>query len=318
MTHATEPRRSVLVVGATGYIGHAVVTEAVQNGHDVIAVTRSAPADHRFDGAEVVVADVTDPAALPGVFGRSIDVVISCLGCHSGTPKDFDDIDYRATLDILNAAIGNGAKQFILLSAICVRKPDLPLQLAKLKMEDALIRSGIDYAIVRPTAYFWVFEAQNRNIGKGLPGFLIGSGDEARHNPIAKEDLAEFMVGCIDNGERLNRVHIIGGPEVQGNIISYRDSLDMVFAALGKPPKYVSIPAWLYRAAIRTTRLIGKVWRRAAVLSEFMHITYYYLHDDMRAQGYGTRTFSDHLQQTIGQQHAVPADGSGNLGASAH
>lgn len=295
MTERIDEPKTVLIFGATGYIGNAVVTEAVHQGHQVIAVTRSTPEEGRFDGAEVVIADVTDPASLPGVFDRKIDSVISCLACHSGTAEDFDAIDYRATLSILNTAVENGAGEFILLSAICVRKPDLPLQLAKLKMEDALIRSGIDYAIVRPTAYFWVFEAQNRNIRNGRPGFVIGSGEQARHNPIAKEDLAEFLVDCIDHAERRNRVHIIGGPEVPGNIITYKDSLLMAFEAQGKEPRIVSIPSWAYMALIRITRLLGRFSRKIAVFSEFLHITYYYLHDDMRAPGYGNMTFRQHM-----------------------
>ena len=295
MTLDVENRKTVLVVGATGYIGSAVVAEAVARGYDVIAVTRSSNTDCRFDGADVVKADVTDPGSLPEIFSKKIDVVISCLACHSGLAEDFDNIDYRATLRILNAAIENGTTQFILLSAICVRKPDLPLQLAKLKMEDALIRSGINYTIVRPTAYFWVFEAQTRMIKNGRPGFVIGTGDQARHNPIAKEDLAEFLVGCIGNHERINRVHILGGPEVPENIITYRDSLLMVFESLDKEPKLVSIPGWLYMTLIRTTRFIGLFSRKIGVLSEFLHITYYYLHNDMRAPGYGTRTFKQHV-----------------------
>jgi len=298
MTTDISNGKTVLVVGATGYIGNAVVAESVRRGYDVIAVTRSMKTDSRFEGAEVVMADVTDPASLPVIFDRDIDIVISCLACHSGLAKDFDDIDYKATLRILKAAIENGAKQFILLSAICVRKPDLPLQLAKLKMEDALIRSGIDYTIVRPTAYFWVFEAQTKNIEAGRPGFLIGSGDQASHNPIAKEDLAEFMVGCIGNVDRMNRIHIIGGPEVPENIITYKDSLLMVFESLGKEPKLLSIPGWLYMALIRATRFIGLFSRKIGVFSEFLHITYYYLHDDMRAPGYGSRTFKQHVLDT--------------------
>lgn len=291
--------KTVLVVGATGYIGNAVVAEAVRQGYNVIAVTRSLKSDCQFHGAEIVLADVTDPAAVAELFSRRIDIVISCLACHSGLARDFDDIDYRATLGILNAALENGTKQFILLSAICVRKPDLPLQLAKLKMEDALIRSGIDYAIVRPTAYFWVFEAQTRNIESGKPGFVIGTGDQAIHNPIAKEDLAEFLVGCIDSSERMNRVHIIGGPEVPENIITYRESLMMVFESLGKGPRLLSIPSWLYMALIRATRFIGLFSRKAGVFSEFLHITYYYLHNDMRAPGYGSITFKQHLLDTV-------------------
>ncbi|MEO8445528.1 MAG: NAD(P)H-binding protein [Gammaproteobacteria bacterium] len=287
---------TVLVVGATGYIGNAVVAEAVRRGHDVIAVARSSrTSDHWPAGTEVVLADVSDPASIARAFNRKIDVVISCLACRSGLAQDFDDIDYKATLNVLNAAQENETGHFILLSAICVRKPDLPLQLAKLKMEDALIRSGIAYTIVRPTAYFWVFDSQTRNIEKGRPGFLIGTGDQARHNPIAKEDLAEFLVGCIGSSERVNRIHIIGGPEVPGNIVSYRDSLVMIFEAMGKEPKLVSIPGWLLLAVIRMTHVFGIFSRRIGVFSEFLKVTYYYSYNDMRAPGYGSTTIREHL-----------------------
>jgi divinyl chlorophyllide a 8-vinyl-reductase len=132
-------------------------------------------------------------------------------------------------------------------------------------------------------------------IEKGKPGFLIGSGDQARHNPIAKEDLAEFMVGCIGNSEHINRLYIIGGPEVPENTITYKDSLMMIFESLGKEPKLVRIPGWMYMAVIRITRFIGLFSRKIGVFSEFLHITYYYLHDDMRAPGYGSRTFKQHV-----------------------
>ncbi len=298
MNDDKKKAETVLIVGATGYIGSAVVAESVKQGYDVIAVTRSLKNDFQFEGAEVALADVTDPVSIAKVFSRKVDVVISCLGCRSGLARDFDAIDYKATLNVLNAAKKNGAAKFILLSAICVRKPDLPLQLAKLKMEDELIRSGIDYAIVRPTAYFWVFDAQSGMIEKGKPGFLIGSGDQANHNPIAKEDLAEFMVGCIDSSERINRIHIIGGPEVSENIVTYRDSLMMKFESMGKEPKLISIPSWLYMTVIRLTKFIGLFVRKIGVFSEFLHITYYYTHNDMRAPGYGSITLKQHLTDT--------------------
>jgi len=298
MNEDTKKRKTVLVVGATGYIGNAVVAESVQQGYDVIAVTRSLKTDCQFEGAEVVLADVTDPASIAKAFNRKIDIVISCLACRSGLPEDFDDIDYKATLRVLNAAKKNGTDQFILLSAICVRKPDLPLQLAKLKMEDELMRSGIDYTIVRPTAYFWVFDAQTRMIENGRPGYLIGTGDQACHNPIAKEDLAEFMVGCIGSSEHINRLFIIGGPEVPENIVTYKDSLLMIFESLGKEPKLVSIPGWMFTAVIHITRFIGLFSRKIGVFSEFLKIIYYYLENDMRAPGYGSITIKQHLMDT--------------------
>lgn len=293
---------TVLIVGATGYIGRAVVTESVRQGYKVIAVARSPKIDGQFDGAEVVLADVSDPASMAKVFDRKIDVVISCLACRSGLPKDFDDIDYKATLNVLNAALAGGTGRFMLLSAICVRKPDLPLQLAKLKMEDALIRSGIDYTIVRPTAYFWVFDSQTRRIAQGKPGFVAGTGNQACHNPIAKEDLADFMVSSIGDSERRNRIFILGGPEVPGNIITHKDSLLMIFEVLGKKPRIISVPDWLYMALIRSTWLVGLFTRRVAVFSAFLNVVHYYLVNDMRAPGYGSVTFRQYLTDTYGKK----------------
>lgn len=298
MTRAGANGRSVLIVGATGYIGSAVVAEAVRRGHDVTAVTRSRDTAGAFSGARVVVADVSDPASIATAFDRPVDVVISCLACRSGLPRDFDAIDYRATLNVLDASLAHGAGQFILLSAICVRKPDLPLQLAKLKMEDALIRSGIEYTIIRPTAYFWVFDSQMARIARGRRALLVGTGDEARHNPIAREDLAEFMVACIDADAHRNRIHILGGPEVPGNVVTYREALTMIFEVLGREPRFLRVPAWMFRLMIRLTRLVGHVSRPVGAFSELAHIVYYYLHDDMRAPGYGVITLREHLCAT--------------------
>jgi len=179
-----------------------------------------------------------------------------------------------------------------------VRKPDLPLQLAKLKMEDALIRSGIDYTIVRPTAYFWVFDVQTKMIMQGKPGYVIGTGDQACHNPIAKEDLAGFMVDSIDNSERKDRIFIIGGPEVPDNIVTYKQTLLMIFESLGKEPNIVSLPVWLVNTVIRLTWFIGLAVRKIGVFSEFSKVILYYLENDMRAPGYGSITIKQHLMDT--------------------
>lgn len=306
---AQKVRRTVLIVGATGYIGNAVVAEAVRQGHDVIAFTRSVRDEQQFHGAEVVLGNVSDPADIAKAFSRKIDVVISCLATRSGLAKDFDAIDYVATLNVLQAALDNGTGQFILLSAICVRMPDLPLQLAKLKMEDELMRSGINYTIVRPTAYFWVFDAQTRMILRGRPAYVVGSGDQAVHNPISKEDLAEFMVSSIDNEERRDRVYVIGGPETPDNIVSYKGSLEMVFAAVGREPDIRRVPSWLVTAAIKLTWFIGLFIRRVGVLSEFLKIVQYYIENDMRAPGYGTMTLKQHLLEQVGRLQAEGTHG---------
>lgn len=58
-------------------------------------------------------------------------------------------------MNVLETARQKGASHFVLLSAICVQKPLLEFQHAKLKFEGALQAAGdITYSIVRPTAFF--------------------------------------------------------------------------------------------------------------------------------------------------------------------
>lgn len=77
--------------------------------------------------------------------------------------KDSWAIDYQATLNALEGARAAGAAHFVLLSAICVQRPTLEFQRAKLRFEAALQAAGdITYSIVRPTAFFKSLAGQVR------------------------------------------------------------------------------------------------------------------------------------------------------------
>ena len=288
-------KKRVLVVGATGYIGRQVVKELVSRNHQVIAVSRRPVKQGEFEGAEVRIADVTDPHSLKKLFHDDINVVISCMACSNGMPADFDKIDYQATLNVLEAAKANITDHFILLSAICVKVPRLPLQLAKLKMENALMISGMDYTIVRPTAYFRDMSLQFDNIRKGRSGWVLGSGEDSRYNPISKEDLAEFMINCVEDTHHRNRLYIIGGPETPENVVTNKRNIEMIFEALGKKPNIRSVPYWLLLTAIGMTKFIALFIPKVRCVAEILRIIHYYSTNDMRAPGYGTRTFKDHL-----------------------
>jgi hypothetical protein len=69
----------------------------------------------------------------------------------------------------------------------------------------------------------------------------------------------------------------------------------MIFESLGKEPKLVNIPGWVLTALIHLTGFIGIFFRKIGVFSEFLKIIYYYLVNDMRAPGYGSITFKQHV-----------------------
>jgi len=94
--------------------------------------------------------------------------------------KDSWAIDYQATLNTLEVAQETGAKHFVLLSAICVQKPLLEFQHAKLKFEEALQSAqGITYSIVRPTAFFKSLAGQVLSDSHGISTQLEDCGSAA-------------------------------------------------------------------------------------------------------------------------------------------
>jgi len=102
----------------------------------------------------------------------------------------------------------------------------------------------------------------------------------------------------LTHSERKDRVFILGGPEVPDNIVPYKDSLLMVFDSMGKQPNIVSIPRWVLMAVIHSTWFIGLFFRKFGVFSEFLRVILYYLENDMRAPGYGSKKLKQYLMNT--------------------
>ena len=212
------------MLGATGTIGRATARALVERGHEVVCVVRPragvggalAQADtmRLLGGAAVRFGDVTDPASLvrDGFRGERFDVMVSCLASRTGAPKDAWAIDHRAHVHALAAARDAGISQIVLLSAICVQKPLLAFQQAKLAFEAVLVKSGLTYSIVRPTAFFKSLSGQVERVRRGQPYLLFGDGRLTACKPISDADLAAYLAGCLDDPSRHDRVLPIGGP----------------------------------------------------------------------------------------------------------
>ncbi len=193
--------------------------------------------------------DAADPVSLArdGFAGERFDAVVSCMASRTGAPKDAWAIDHRAQLNALEAAREAGVPHFVLLSAICVQKPLLAFQHAKLAFEAALIESGLRYSIVRPTAFFKSLSGQIERVRKGRPFLIFGDGALTACKPISDADLAHYIAGCLDDESRWNRILPIGGP---GEAITPRQQGEALFAMLGRPPKFRSVPVALLDAII--------------------------------------------------------------------
>jgi divinyl chlorophyllide a 8-vinyl-reductase len=285
-----ETRKRVCVLGATGTIGRATVGALLRRKHEVVCFVRAragvggslSPSDSArlLGDATVRVVDPTDIASLTrdGFAGERFDAVVSCMASRTGAPKDAWAIDHRAHLNTLDAARQAGVSHFVLLSAICVQKPLLAFQQAKLAFEAALIESGLRYSIVRPTAFFKSLSGQIERVRRGRPFLVFGDGTLTACKPISDDDLADYIAGCLEDEGRWNRILPIGGP---GEAITPLQQGEILFALLGRLPRFRSVPPALLDIIIWCLGALGKIAPSLDAKVELARIGRYYATESM-------------------------------------
>jgi divinyl chlorophyllide a 8-vinyl-reductase len=280
----------VLLLGATGTIGQATARALVARGHTVVCFVRpragvggamdAAASAQRLAGTELRFGDVRDAASLArdGLRGERFDALVSCLASRTGAPADAWAIDHRAHVQALEAARQAGVTHMVLLSAICVQKPLLAFQHAKLAFERALIDSGLTYSIVRPTAFFKSLSGQVERVRRGKPFLIFGDGTLTACKPISDADLGDYLADCLDDPARQNRILPIGGP---GEAITPRQQGEALFALLGRPPAFQSVPVRLLDIVIGVLGTLGRVVPALAAKAELARIGRYYATESM-------------------------------------
>jgi divinyl chlorophyllide a 8-vinyl-reductase len=271
-----------MLLGATGTIGRATAVELLRRGHHVVCFVRPrAGSDANAadlglpGGVDLRIGDFAEAGAFArdGLGGEHYDVLISCLASRTGAPRDAMAVDHDANLVALDAARAAGVPHFILLSAICVQKPLLAFQHAKLAFERALMESGIGWTIVRPTAFFKSLSGQVERVRRGRPFLVFGDGRLTACKPISDADLAVYIADCIDNPARRDRVLPIGGP---GPALTPLDQGRLLFDLLDKPPRYRRVPVAMLDVIIGVLALLGRVVPSLADKAEFARIGRYY------------------------------------------
>jgi divinyl chlorophyllide a 8-vinyl-reductase len=296
------PPRRVLMLGATGTIGRATAQELVARGHAVVCAVRPRPPVatragragpdrtaeqpesgsllRSLPGADVRQADVSRPGALArdAIRGERFDVLVSCLASRTGSPRDAWAVDHDAQLQALQSAREAGVSHVVLLSAICVQKPLLAFQHAKLAFEGALAASGLDYTIVRPTAFFKSLSGQVERVRRGKPFLVFGDGTLTACKPLSDRDLAAYLADCLDDPARRNRILPVGGP---GPALTPLDQVRLLGELLGRRVRVKHVPVRLLDTIIGALELGGRLVPALAERAEFARIGRYYATESM-------------------------------------
>ena len=262
-------QRTVVVAGATGYVGKFAVRAFKEAGYHVRAITRDAarlaePGPFHAPAVrdacdEVVVAEVTRPDTL-GEAMRGADVVFSSVGISRQRDMlTFEQVDYQCNRNLIDAAEAAGVGKFVYVSLWGPEEiPDLAITVAHEKVVDALAASPLDASVIRPGGYFSDMGALMDMAKRGRT-FIVGPGQN-RFNPVHGADVARVAVESVDSSEA---EHGIGGPE----IFTQLEAAALAYEVLGKPPRFTHVPMGLARFAVRGIRLLN---RQFGDLAEFI------------------------------------------------
>ncbi|MEM8822527.1 MAG: NAD(P)H-binding protein, partial [Pseudomonadota bacterium] len=268
----------IILAGATGTIGQAVASELIAQGHDVVCPLRPG-SQIKQPAARALTCQLTEPGSLRRALGgQRVDAIVSCMATRNGAPADAWVVEHEAQVSLLMEGAASGARHFVLLSAICVQKPRLAFQHAKLAFEERLMGSGLDWTIVRPTAFFKSLSGQVARVQAGEPFLVFGDGQQTACKPISDRDLARFLVGALTDPKARNAILPIGGP---GPAITPLDQAHRLFDMLDQPPRIRHVPRLFMDVLAGALGLLRPISPALAAKAEFARTGQYYATESM-------------------------------------
>lgn len=273
LAKGSEQRRRILVTGANGFVGGAVVRRLLATGSLVAgAMRRPSDAKWAVQSPELAAADwrmllagkdaVVHAAARAHVLNESAADPLA----------EFRRVNVEGTLNLARQAAEAGVGRFVFVSSIGVngvrsqrpfRETDVPrpsesYAVSKLEAELALVeiaaRTGMEVVIVRPPLVYGPnapgnFRRLLKLTASGLP-LPLG----AIHNKrsfVALDNLVDLIVTCTDHPAAANQTFLVS----DGEDLSTTELLKRLAAALGKRAHLLPVPAWLLTAG---AALVGK------------------------------------------------------------
>jgi nucleoside-diphosphate-sugar epimerase len=266
----------VLVTGASGFVGRAVVAALAAGGNAVHAAVRTA-ADAASDGAatSAFARDVT--VVQHGDLGASvdwtellsgIDAVVHLAGiAHAGpgiAEERYDRVNHRATAVLVAAARDAGVTRFVFVSSIraqtgpaadhVVSERDTPRPTdaygrSKLAAERAVAASGVPFTVLRPVLVYGPGVKGNlRALMRlaALPIPLPFAALEARRSLVSLANLASAIDFVLREAACAGETYVVADPEP----VTIAEIVTALRRGRGKPPCLIAVPPVLLRLAL--------------------------------------------------------------------
>lgn len=228
----------ILITGAAGKTGRAVIRALVAEGQAVAALVRrhEQAAVVKALGAErVVVGDLRDEVVLAQALQGARAVY------H--IPPNMHPEELTIGLKLMAAARTAGVAHVVYHSVLHPQTEKMPHHWQKLRVEEALFESGLDFTILQPAVYMENWLAQRDAIGQGR--YPVPYAATTRLSYVALADVAAAATAVLTEGQR----HMGATYELVGTPPLSQHDVAAVFAAvLGRPVEVEEVPRAVWRA----------------------------------------------------------------------
>jgi len=225
------------VTGAFSYLGKYITRKLLAKGDAVITLTGHPDRAHMFDGSVKAYPFNFDRPQDQIESLRGVDVLYNTYWVRFDKGSTTQPGAVESVKTLIKSAAEAGVKRIVHIS---ITNPSLqshlPYFLGKAQMEQAVLESGMSYAILRPTVLFGKEDVLINNMAWLLRRFpfmpVMGQGDY-RLQPVYVDDLAAL---AVEWGSRSDNVVIDAvGPEV----FSFADLVRKITETVGKPARLV-------------------------------------------------------------------------------
>lgn len=249
--------KRVLVTGATGFVGNAVIGSLIRNGYTPVALVRSGSESRLKINVDTVTGDILDKESLLKAL-EGVSAVIHLVGIIREFPKKgitFAKMHTEATENIVSACIEKGVKRYIHMSANGTRHNAVSAyHVTKQAAEDAVRKSGLDFTIFRPSLIYGPDDSFINMLAgymRHTPVFSYFGDGSYPMQPVYVDEVAECFTRSIENPATKGMIYPLCGK----NRYTYKEVLKLVGKAIGKNIILLPVPEFAISMGIS---LLGK------------------------------------------------------------
>jgi len=232
----------ILVSGATGFIGSLLISELVNKGYKVTGMSRRDISNS--ENIRYVKADVFDLEQLEKAM-QGIEIAYYLLHSMEGNKGEWQEFAFREKIqaeNFLKAATKAGVKRIIYLGGLVNDSLELSPHMRSRKEVGEILASG-DIPVTELRASI-IIGAQGgsyamlRYLVERLRVMVCPSWVKSMAQPIAVDDVVDYLIGCMEKEETTGKVFEIGGPDK----MAYEELMRVYAAYLNKNLFVIQIP----------------------------------------------------------------------------